>query len=161
MSHFLSGCPKFYGVIVLLSGYVVNSFFCITLMTFVRYLPMDLCDGIDFITTGTNLIRYPQWWFQDPNISLWQNQYYLDLKSVEKSWTYFGVGLKPPNFLYKINWDKWSCIVLLEIMVCGGLCLVLGISDIGFIEEKARVLCYISNGGAGLCHYHCIFETYA
>ena len=50
----------------------------------------------------------------------------------------FGVGLNPPKLMYKINWDAWICIVLLEILVCGRLCLVLAISDIDFTEDKAR-----------------------
>ena len=44
------------------------------------------------------------------------------------------MGLNPPEFMYKINWDTWIWIVLLEIVVYGHLCLVLIISDIGFVK---------------------------
>ena len=44
----------------------------------------------------------------------------------------FWGGIKPSNLLYKINWDTWSYIVFLDIVVCGRLCIVLAISDIGF-----------------------------
>ena len=46
--------PKFYGVIVMIYGDVVNSIFCITLIVFVKYLPRDFCDGLDFITNCIN-----------------------------------------------------------------------------------------------------------
>ena len=54
MRYLLNGCPKIYGVIVVLSGDVVTSIFCITLIIFVKYLPRDLCDVLDFITNGIN-----------------------------------------------------------------------------------------------------------
>ena len=44
------------GVIVVLSGGVVNSLFLITLIIFVKYLLRDLCHGLEFITTGINEI---------------------------------------------------------------------------------------------------------
>ena len=50
----------------------------------------------------------------------------------------FGMGLKPPKLLYKINWDTWKWIVLLEIELFGRLYIVLGIYDIGFTIDKAR-----------------------
>ena len=46
--------PIFYGVLVVISGDVVNSIFCINLIIFVKYLPRDSCDGLDFITNGIN-----------------------------------------------------------------------------------------------------------
>ena len=46
--------PRFYGVILVLSADLLNSVFCITLIIFVDYLPRDLRDGLDFITTGLN-----------------------------------------------------------------------------------------------------------
>ena len=46
--------PSFYGVIVVLSGDVVNSLFCITLIIFVKDLPRNSCDGLDFITISIN-----------------------------------------------------------------------------------------------------------
>ena len=45
---------SFYGVIVVLSGDVVNSIFRITLIIFFKDLPDDLWDVLDFITTGLN-----------------------------------------------------------------------------------------------------------
>ena len=66
-----------------------------------------------------------------------------------------GLGLKPPKLPYKVNWDTWSCIVLLEIVVCVCLSLVLGISYIGFTEDLDPVMCCISNGGFGIYHYTC------
>ena len=44
--------PSSSGVIVVLSGDVVNPIFCTTLMIFVEVLPMDFCDGLDFIPTS-------------------------------------------------------------------------------------------------------------
>ena len=49
--------PSFYGVIVVLSGDVVNSIFPITLMVFVKSLPINSRDGLDFATTGLNYIE--------------------------------------------------------------------------------------------------------
>ena len=46
VSHFLNGFPRFYGVIVVISGDVVNSIFYITMMIFVKDLSRDLCDGL-------------------------------------------------------------------------------------------------------------------
>ena len=46
--------PSFSGLIVVLSGDAVNPIFCITLMIFVKKLPMDLRDGLESITTGIN-----------------------------------------------------------------------------------------------------------
>ena len=40
---------------------------------------------------------------------------------------FWGGIKKTPKLLYKINWDTWSCLVLLETVVCGRLCLVLGL----------------------------------
>ena len=54
----------------------------------------------------------------------------------------------------------WRWIVLLEIVSCGGLCIILSIYDIGFTKYKARVMWHISNGGAGICHYHFTFDIY-
>ena len=69
----------------------------------------------------------------------------------------FGVGLKPQKFLYKIKCDKLIYIVLLEIVLCGRLCLVLVISDIGFKEDKSHTMLSMFNGGDGIYHYHYIF----
>ena len=44
--------PTFSGVLVVLSGDVVNKIFCIDLVTFVKGFPRDSCDGLDFFTTG-------------------------------------------------------------------------------------------------------------
>ena len=118
--------PMFYVGIVVLYGDVVNSIFHIIPIIFVKGFPKDLFDVLEFISTGPNWIEYPQWWVQDTNISLWSKQYFLVLKSLETSYTYFGVGLKPPKLLYTINWDTWSCLVLLDTMVCVRLYLVLG-----------------------------------
>ena len=46
--------PNFSGVILVISGDVVNPIFLIPMMIFVNGLPRDLCDGLDFITTGLN-----------------------------------------------------------------------------------------------------------
>ena len=46
--------PRFYGVIIVLYGDAVNSFFQIPLIIFVNYLSRDSCYGLDFIKTGTN-----------------------------------------------------------------------------------------------------------
>ena len=46
--------PSFSGVILVMSGDVVNPIFLITMMIFVNGLPRDLCDGLYFITTGLN-----------------------------------------------------------------------------------------------------------
>ena len=46
--------PSFYGVVVVLSGDVVNSIFCINLIIFVQGFPRDLFDGLDFIATCIN-----------------------------------------------------------------------------------------------------------
>ena len=46
--------PRFYGVIVVLYGDIVNSIFRVTLMIFVNGLSRDYCDRLDFITTGIN-----------------------------------------------------------------------------------------------------------
>ena len=51
---FSMSAPNLYGVIVVLSGDVVNSIFHITLIILVKGLPMDLCNTLDFITTGLN-----------------------------------------------------------------------------------------------------------
>ena len=40
--------------------------------------------------------------------------------------------IKITKFLYKIHWDAWCCIILLEEVVCSRLCILLVISDIGF-----------------------------
>ena len=60
----------------------------------------------------------------------------------------------------KINRDKLIYIVLLEIVLCGRLCPILIISDIGFIEYKACGMWSISNEGDVLFHYHCNFWIY-
>ena len=70
------------------------------------------------------------------------------------------VGLKQQKLLYEIHWYAQICIVLLNIVVCGRLCLVLVISDIVFGEYKACGLWHISNGLVRLCHYHCISDIY-
>ena len=70
----------------------------------------------------------------------------------------FGVRLKPPTLLYKINLYTLIYIVLLDILLCVRLCLVLVISDIGFIEDKASRIWYIYNGGDVIYHYHYIFD---
>ena len=44
----------FSGVIVVLFVDVINPIFCITLMIFVKVLPMDFCDGLETITNGIN-----------------------------------------------------------------------------------------------------------
>ena len=46
--------PRFYVVIVMIYGDLVNSIFRITLIIFVKYLPRDSCYGLDLITTGLN-----------------------------------------------------------------------------------------------------------
>ena len=46
--------PIFYGVLVVLSGGVVNPIFWISLMIFVEILPRYFCDVLDFIPTGIN-----------------------------------------------------------------------------------------------------------
>ena len=46
--------PIFSGVIVFLSGDVVNPIFRITLIIFVNGLPIYLCDGLQFIATSRN-----------------------------------------------------------------------------------------------------------
>ena len=45
----------------------------------------------------------------------------------------FGAWLKPQKLMYKINWDTWSCILLLDIVFCVRLCLILVIFDNGSI----------------------------
>ena len=32
--------------------------------------------------------------------------------------------------------------------------------DLGLTEDKADGMLRSYNGGSGICHYHCIFETY-
>ena len=53
--------PSFNGVIVVISGDVVNSMFCITLIIFVKVLPRNWYYGFEFITTSINKIGQPQW----------------------------------------------------------------------------------------------------
>ena len=53
--------PRFSSVTVVMSGDVVKNKFFIALMIFGKVLPMDLCDGLEFITTGLNGIELP-WW---------------------------------------------------------------------------------------------------
>ena len=52
--------PIFFGVVVFLSGDVVNIIFYITLMKFVKVLLSDSCDGLEFITPDLNLIEHNQ-----------------------------------------------------------------------------------------------------
>ena len=40
--------------------------------------------------------------------------------------------------MYKINWDSWRFIVLLDIFVYGENCIVLGIPGIGLTEYTDR-----------------------
>ena len=46
--------PRFFGVILVLYGDVVNPIFRITLMIFLKGLPRYLWDGLESITTGLN-----------------------------------------------------------------------------------------------------------
>ena len=70
----------------------------------------------------------------------------------------FGVGLKPPILMRKINWYTWSWIFFLEMVVCGCLCILLGIYDIGITEDKDFGIPHIPNGGSEICHCYCKFE---
>ena len=54
---------------------------------------------------------------------------FLLLKSVETSFFCFCGGIRTTKLWYKINWDTRIWILLLEIVVCGCLYIVLGISD--------------------------------
>ena len=72
----------------------------------------------------------------------------------------FWGGIKNTKSLYKIHWGDLICNILLEIVVCFLLCLVLEISDIGFIEGKAHVMWHISREEAGIYHFHCMFKIY-
>ena len=160
MSYFLMVSQSFSGVIIVLSSDVVNSIFCISLMIFVKVLPRDLCDGLDFITICINEIEYTQWWFA-------RSQYQPLTKAIFSSpeiWgnilNIFWRGLKPPKLLYIINLDTWSCIVLLDIVLYGHLCLLLGISNFCFAEDMAHEMWCIFNGGDRICRYQCTFETY-
>ena len=72
--------------------------------------------------------------------------------------TIFGMGLKPPKFLHKINWYTWIFIVLLEIVVYGRIFLVLMISRIGVTEDKARGMRCILNRGDSIYQYGYIYE---
>ena len=46
-------------------------------------------------------------------------------------------GIRTKTCLYTIRWKTRRCIILLEILVFGRLCLVLRISDNSFIDNKA------------------------
>ena len=73
--------------------------------------------------------------------------------------TFWG-RIKNSKCLYKIHQKTWSCIMLLEIVVCGRHCLILGIYDVGFTQDTDSVMWIISNGIARICHYHSIFAIY-
>ena len=45
---------RFSGLILVLSGDVLNPIFCITMIIFVKNLQMDLCDGLESRTTVLN-----------------------------------------------------------------------------------------------------------
>ena len=45
---------SFSGVVVVLYGGVENTIFCITLMIFLKVLPWDSFDELEYITTGMN-----------------------------------------------------------------------------------------------------------
>ena len=62
--------------------------------------------------------------------------------------------------MYEISWETLICVVLLHIVVCGCIYLLLVVSYIGFIKEKAHGLWHISKGGSGIYHYHYSFEIY-
>ena len=49
--------PRYSGVIVVLSGDVMNTIYHINMMIFVKVLPRDSYDVLDFIPTGINKIE--------------------------------------------------------------------------------------------------------
>ena len=66
-------------------------------------------------------------------------------------------GIRTKTCLYTIRWKTWRCMILLEILVFLRLCIVLGISDNYFTEDKAHGMWRILNGGYYIYHYHYIF----
>ena len=62
----------------------------------------------------------------------------------------FWGGIKTNKVLYKRNWYTWRFIILLEIVICGRLCLVSVIYDIGFVEYNYCVMWYMLNGESGI-----------
>ena len=117
--------PSFSGVLIVLSGDVFNPIFCITLIVFVNvYQGIHVMDWNSSPPPELNIISsmvISGYLYQPLTKAI-----FLVLKSVEMSLTYFWVGFKPPKLLYKLNLDKLICLVLIETVFCGRLCLVLG-----------------------------------
>ena len=68
--------------------------------------------------------------------------------------------LKIPNNLYKIDWNQWRCMVILDILVYGRLSLLLGIFEICFTEYEACGMWFNSNGRYRRCQYQYIWDIY-
>ena len=127
-SILLKVAPSFSGVIVVLSGYVVNSIF------------LHHSDNLCQLFTKVFM-----WWIiphrHHSKLNIIYSMviirsYYHPLKlAIFSSSEICGNivnTLKPQKLLHKINLDIQSCTVLLEIVICIHLCLLLGISDFGF-----------------------------
>ena len=159
MGYLLNGCHNIIWCTCSAVWWYSNPIFCINLMIFAKVLQRDLCDGLGSINNGLNEIKILDGDCKIPILDF-DKATFSTSEICGNILDIFWGGIITTKSIYKINWETWRWNVLLEIVVCGLFCLVLGIYGIGFREEKASGAGNISKGESGSYHYFYTFDIY-